>query len=358
MKIIDKYIFKEFLTIFLFSVLAFAIIFLSIEALERIETIIEKGVSLKILGLFLGMKLPVFLSQFLPFSVLVATILSVGIMSKRKEILAMKTGGISDYRIFLPYLVLALLFSFLSFIGSEFVSPPLKEQSERLWDIKVKGLKKKASFEAERVWLREDGMIFNAKIVTDKEIQGLTVLFIRDPWNVYKRIDAERALWKRDIWELRGVKISQFGPSGITISRLNIMDIKFPVTLEDFIQGMKEPEEMRFKELYRYVREIAKEGLEARDYLIAFYLRFSYPLSPLVLVMIGLPLSLLLGKRRTGGMPQSIALSAFVGGLYYVTLTLSITLGKGGVIYPWLSAWGPIILFGTMGFYLLESIKH
>ena len=358
MKIIAKYIFKEFLKVFLFSILAFVIIFLFIEALERIETIIEKGVSAKLLILFLGMKLPVFLFQFLPFSVLVATIISIGIMSKRKEILAMKISGISDYRIFSPYLVVAIFFSFFSFIGSEFVSPSLKERSEILWDTKVKGLKKKASFEAERVWLRENGLIFNAKMVREKEIQGLTVLFIEDPWRIYKRIDAERALWKEGIWELKGVKILQFEPSGITISKLNVINLKLPVTLEDFTQGMKEPEEMRLKELYSYVREITEEGLEGRDYLIAFYLRFSYPLSPLVLVMIGVPLSLLLGKRREGGMPQSIALSAFVGGLYYITLTLSLTLGKGGILYPWLSAWGPTILFGTIGFYLLESIKH
>ncbi|RLA84524.1 MAG: LPS export ABC transporter permease LptG [Deltaproteobacteria bacterium] len=356
MKILERYLLQEFTKIFFITLGALLVIFSSVEALERMDTVLEKGASLGLFGLYMLMKVPIFLFEFLPFAVLIATVISIGVMARRKETLAMKVTGVSNYRLLLPFMLVAIVCSGVVFLGFETVNPKLMERSDYLWDVGIKKEKKRASFQAERVWLWDRGRVYNVRLAKDGKLFGLTILYLQGS-GLKKRIEAKKALWEKGKWQLKGVEIFEFGPLGIEEQKRETLTLELPVSPEDFLRGMKEPEEMSFSELRRYTRKLKKEGYEPAPYIVSLHAKLSYPLSPLVLILVGVPVTLWAGRKREGGIPQGIALSVLIGGLYFMTFALTLAMGQGKLLPPWLSAWGANIFFAALGLYLMETLK-
>ncbi len=356
MKILERYLLQEFTKIFFITLGALLAIFSSVEALERMDTVLEKGASLGLFGMYMLMKVPLFLFEFLPFAALIATVISIGIMARRKEILAMKVTGVSNYRLLLPFMFVAIVCSGAVFLGFEMVNPKLMERADYLWDVRIKKEKRRASFQAERVWLWDRGRVYNVRLVKDGQLFGLTILCLQGS-KLKKRIEAKRAFWEKGMWKLEGVKVLKFGSFGIKEQRKKTLSLKLPISPEDFLQGMKEPEEMSFSELRRYTRKLKKEGYEPAPYIVSLHAKLSYPLSPLVLILVGVPVTLWAGRKREGGIPQGIALSVLIGGLYFMTFALTLAMGQGRLLPPWLSAWGADIFFAALGLYLMETLR-
>lgn len=356
MRLLHRYLLWEFLRVFALACGGLLVVFTSIEALERIDTVMERGAPVGPFLLYMAMKVPIFFFQFLPFAILIGTIVSLGILGRRREILAMKVSGVGSYAILLPYLTLSLAGSLVVFLGLELVNPTLMERSDYLWEGTIKGRNPKTTFQAQRIWLREGGKVVNVKLARGEEILGVTILYPEGD-RIARRIEAQRGWWKGGTWELEGVRVLSFHPSGMREERLERLTVDLGASPEDFLGGMKDPEAMSFWELRRYLERLGREGFQREPYLVNLHAKVSYPLSPLVLVLVGVPLALWTGRRREGGIPQGIALSVVVGGLYYLTFALLVTLGQGQVLWPWLSAWGADMAFGALGVYLLETLR-
>lgn len=356
MRLLHRYLLWEFLRVFALACGGLLVVFTSIEALERIDTVMERSAPLGSFLLYMAMKVPIFLFEFLPFAILIGTIVSLGILGRRREILAMKVSGVGDYGILLPYLALSLVGSLVVFLGLELVNPTLMERCDHLWEMTIKGRNPKTTFQVQRIWLREGGRVVNVRLAMGEEILGVTVLYPEGD-RMARRIEAQRGRWEGGVWELQGVRVLTFGPSAMREERLERLRMDLGASPEDFLKGMKEPEAMSFWELRGYVERLRREGFQREPYVVELQAKVSYPLSPLVLALVGVPMALRTGRRREGGIPQGIALSVFIGGLFYLTFALLVTLGQGQVLWPWLAAWGADIAFGALGVYLLETLR-
>lgn len=357
MKLLYRYLLGEFLKVFALACGGLLLVFSFIEALERLDTVLEKGAPFPSYLLFLAMKVPLFFFQLLPFAILIGAMVSLGILSRRREVLAMKVSGVKNYEILLPFLGFSFIGSLTVFFGLELLTPQLTSRSDYLWEVEIKGKDPKASFQAERVWLREGGKVLKVRLVKEGEILGVTILIPDEGGGIKERIDAQKGVWSGDGWELYDVSILEFGPLGIQEKRIPRWKVSLSVYPEDFLRGMKRPEAMGFWELKRYVRKLEKEGLAAGALWADLHAKLSYPLSSLVLILVGVPLALWTGKRREGGIPQGITLSFIVGSFYYLAFSLLLSLGQGQILWPWLSAWGANIFFGALGVFFLESLR-
>ena len=100
---------RQFLSIFIMAIVGFVTVFVIVDLIENIDKFIDNNVPLKIVLLFYFYTLPWFFSIGLPMATLIATVFSVGLMAKRNEWTAMKSSGISLYRIAVPLISIGLL---------------------------------------------------------------------------------------------------------------------------------------------------------------------------------------------------------------------------------------------------------
>lgn len=358
MKRLERYLLAELTKMLLLSLGAFVLIFVAVEALERAERVLHEGIPLGVLALYMLYKLPAYLVEALPFALLVATMVSLGIMGRRREILAMKVHGVGNYSLLLPPLFASLVVAGVIFVALEGVVPNLLTRAERLWDVKIKGKPQKAFFQASRVWYLGQGRIYNIRLVQGDELRGFTVLELGDGMELRRRLDARRGRYVEGMWVLEDVTIREFGPDGLKERHLKRFELSLPEAPEDFQRGMKDPEEMGYGELRRYVQKLRSEGYDPTRYVVSLHAKVAYPLASMILVLVGVPLALWTARRKEGGIPLGIALSVMVGGVYWVAFAVAVAAGQGGLMPPWLSAWGANIFFAALGLYLLESLPY
>jgi lipopolysaccharide export system permease protein len=172
-----------------------------------------------------------------------------------------------------------------------------------------------------------------------------------------QRIDAKEAKWVDEKWKLYDGTVRHFGEEG-SIQTTPFEQLEFPLT-ETWasFQGIERvSEEMSYTQLRSYVQRIQSAGYDATRYLVDLYAKLSFPFLNLIMVLIGVPFALKTG--RSGGVALSIGISIMIGFAYGVTFYIFLTLGKSGILYPFLSAWIPTILFGLAGIFTLMSIRQ
>lgn len=358
MKPLPRYLLREHLKVLFLALGGFVLILLAVEALERTEVVLSYGAPLRLLGLFLLYRIPAYLVQSLPFALLMSTMVTLGIMGRNKEILAMKVHGVGNYTILAPFLLTSVAVAMVVFVGLEGAVPRLLQEADELWSVRIKGEKKRAFFRAEKVWYLGDGLIYNIRLVEGDELRGMTILYLNKAMGLRKRIDAKRAHYLKGHWTLYDVTIRTFSPTGVKEERVPKLRLYLKETPQDFQRGMKDPEEMSYTELRRYVRKLQREGYDPTRYVVNLHAKVAFPFTSVILVLVGVPLALWTSRRREGGIPLGIALSVIVGMLYWVAFAVSVAAGQGGLLPPWLSAWVANLFFAAVGLYLLEALPY
>ena len=116
MRQIDKYMERQFLIILGISILGFITVFLIVDLIENLDRFMDNSVPGNIVAKYYLFTIPWFISIALPMSMLISTVFSVGLVVKRNEWTAMKSSGISLYRLACPLLLTGVLMSFISFV--------------------------------------------------------------------------------------------------------------------------------------------------------------------------------------------------------------------------------------------------
>jgi len=351
----------EYLRILVLGLATFSLIFLVIELFERINVVIVNRAPLGALFEYFLYTLLAFFSQTIHFAVLLATIITLGILSRSNELLAMRAHGMSSYRIIMPLFVIAAVTSGVMFFCNESIVPYALRKADYVWDVKVKREPRQAFFALNQVWYRGDGTIYNIRLLDAKKnlLKGVTVYQFGNDFMLRRRIDAREARWSRDRWSFSQVTIREFLPGGeVHTSTHDQKDLFLPGNPDDFKKGMKQPEEMSYGELRDYVEVLKKDGYDSSRYLVDLHAKIASPFISLIMVLIGSPLALITGRKRGGGMVQGLGLSLAVGFLYWVAFSLSVSLGHTGTLPPLVAAWVPNTFFGLVGGFLLESIHQ
>jgi len=359
MKILRKYICREFLKILLLSMSAFILIYLVVDFFARMDTFVEYEAAPTQVFLYYLYQIPGIGFQVFPLGVLMATLLGLAILSRNNEITAMKASGIILYRITLPLFLLGILASGLCFVGNEFVVPFSKRQSDDILLVDIRKKSRKTFIRNYKVWYRSQNAIYNFQIFNPQKdvLEGITLFEFDDDFKLTRRIEAERALWKGNVWHFYDVTIRDFREkTEIQTTRFEEKVIPIPETPDVFKEERRDTEEMGYYDLRRYIRNIEKGGYDATRYVVDLYAKLSFPFTCAIMVLIGIPFST--KTARSGGIALPIVMSIVIGFLYWIILNLSLSLGHSGLLPPQLAAFAPHALFGLGGIYALISIRQ
>jgi lipopolysaccharide export system permease protein len=357
---LHRYVVREYLKIFGLTLSSLILIYVVVLFLQKIDLFIKHRAPLHLIFKYFLYRLPEVTFQWtLPYAVLLATLLTLGMLSRHSEITAMKAGGVSLYRITLPLLFIALIISFLSFLGNEYLVPFTNQKVRYLLSVEVRKEQLTSFFKNYKIWYRSDHRIFNIQLLDPqkKVLEGFTLYQLDDSFRCIQRIDAREAKWVNGRWWLYDGATRDFDKGGsVRMIPFGEMEYSLPENWESFQTIERQSEEMSYTELRAYIRKIQSAGYDATRYVADFYSKYSYPLLNLIMVLIGVPFALKTG--RSGGVALSIGLSVMIGFAYGVTFYIFLSFGRSGILSPLLSSWTPTVLFGLAGIFTLMSVRQ
>jgi lipopolysaccharide export system permease protein len=359
-RILRRYVVREYLKIFSLSLSSLILIYVIVLFFQKMDLFVKHQAPFYLIFEYILYRIPEVIFQWiLPYAVLLATLLTLGTLSRHSEITAMKAGGVSLYRTTFPLLLIALLISFCSFLGNEYLVPYANQKTQYLLDIKVRKEQPSGFFKNYKIWYRSDQHIYNIQVVDPqkKVLEGITLYRFDNHFQCTQRIDARGAKWVDGKWKFYEGVMRDFDDRGsVQTTSFKEMEFSLPENWESFQTIERQSEEMSYAELRTYILKIQSAGYDATRYLVDLYAKYSYPLLSLIMVLIGIPFSLKTG--RSGGVAISIGISVLIGFAYGVTFYVFLSFGKAGILSPFLSSWIPTLLFGLAGIFTLMSIRQ
>lgn len=339
MSILDRYLAKEVLKHFAIVLFAVIVIYLAADFFENIDRFMEAGLPLSKALEYFQLKLPLIIVQITPVGILLAVLITFGLMNKNNEIIALKSGGMSVYLFLKPVLSLGILFTIVYFIFAEVVVPVTVSKANEIWRVEVKKLTVTA--ERKNIWIKGHRSIafisyFNPR---DKTISGVTLNLFDGNFRLIRRVDAARGKFKDNQWIFYDVMEQKLNPQNGSYA-VSFEDQKIEtldLTPEDLKRVAKKSEEMSFQELYHYIQNVESEGYDATPYRVDLQAKFALPLSCIIVCIIGA--SITLKKTTREGLALSITLGIVIVFLYWVTQSFCTSLGYGGVLPPFIAAW-------------------
>ena len=358
MKLLDKYILKEFFKFFVITFLAFIALFLIVDFFERIRMFLSYNASIIQMASYFLFSIPMIISYVLPPAILLTTLMTFSSLSKFNEITAMKANGINIYRITLPILILSSIAAVFYFYFSELITPASIQKTTYIKDVEVKKQKTPGFFKQNEIWYYSDNAIYNFKMFDiDKNIlRGVTIDYLNPDFSLSSRIDAQSAEWKSDKWVFYNLLTTHFDEKNNPVlewSKEKIINV--PEKPDDFKVMQKDVEKMGYFELRKYIKKIQLEGYDAKEYIVNLYGKIAFPFVILIMVLIAVPFSL--RAERSGGVMQSIGLGIFIGFSYWIVHAFSMSLGKSEILPAFLAAWAANILFGAIAAFLFYRVN-
>jgi len=353
LRIHDRYLLKQYLRILLFSVLAFTVIYITVNIFEEIDNFIDHEAKLYDIIRYYVFSIPFILTYIIPVSLLLGTVFSMGVMARRNELTALIASGLSLIRVAAPVLVTAILVS----IGSAYFNDAIvASANEHLKDIKqydIEGrARPKPGIKENLHYLGAHGYVYLAATYNhaNKTLYDFVVQQF-DRNTLVRRIDARKAFWRDGQWNLQQGVERTFAPAEETVRTFDAMILPEIVeTPEDFNKAEVDEENMTYGELRSHIQRVHLSGGNVRKYLVDLYFKLSFPLAGSIFVLIGVAFAS--GKRK-----QSIAtgfgLTLVVSFMYYGVLRVGQTLGHNGVIPPLLAAQLGNIIFLVIGLFFL-----
>ncbi|RII26605.1 MAG: LPS export ABC transporter permease LptG [Geobacter sp.] len=359
MRIITRYITTVYLRMIFLCGGSFLAVYLIIDFLEKITRLGKYNPELKHLVLYFAAKIPEMINQVAPLAVLMATMLTLGILAKSSEIIAMRSCGIGLVRISVPLLVTAFLISLVVLLNGEFIVPRASARLDQIENILIKKKDPATFFRQNNIWYREESTILQARLFepSSRTLQGLTLWQLAPDMRPVRRIDAGTGIIVNGGWLFRDVTVRDFSAGNVTSTRAVA---ELPVQLQLKPADLKVLEmyadNMGFFDLQRYCNKLRNGGYDPTRYLTQMHSRLSLPFSTLVMAFLGIPFALKSG--RSSGIAVGIGLSILIGFSFFVINSALISFGQGGALPPIIAAWAANAIFAATGVWLTLTVNR
>jgi len=359
---LDKYVVFGFLKFFLLVLAAFTIIFVTFTFFELLSDILEQEVGNQVVMNYFFYLMPHILVLMVPFSVLVAVLVNFSLLTRTSQIVAIKSAGISLYRLSSSVLAVALLMSALSFGLQEYILPAANQKQDDLRRI-IKGRKAQTKRPVRKWMMGEANRIFHYKFFDDNLniFHKIIILdFEPETFVVTQVISAEKALWDKDrsSWMFEKGWVQGFEENRANRDKFLNFEKKIVPEINEtplyFKKEVRQSSQMSYQELKKHIEDLKQSGFDVVRLTVALHKKVAFPLVPLIMGMIAVPFAFSTGKR---GSLYGIGLSIFIGISYWVFQGFFEQLGSAGKLTPLLAAWAPNLIFGAGGIHLLFTIR-
>jgi lipopolysaccharide export system permease protein len=350
---------REFLKLFGFLVVSFVGIFNLFDFIEKVDNFMEAKVATSTLLSFFLLQVPEVTALMIPMAVLMATIISLGLMAKKNEIVAVKSSGISIFRFTLPILLFSVALAMAVALINETVLPITKARTNYIWNVQVEKQPGRL-FQREKFWYKGQNAIYQVGFYQpeSQSMADVTCYRFDKDFTLIERLDARRASYQNGRWVFYDGLYQQRLPGGgynaKIFKKLSLNLLERP---QDFTRMSKPSEEMDLGELARYVSKVQAKGLDPLHQRVDLQAKLAFPFVCLIMAMLGIPLALY--KERGQGLPLAVVLGLGLSLLYWVGFSYSRSVfGYSGALPPIIAAWLPNVFFGLTGLALFTNLRQ
>ncbi len=356
--ILDDYVLRGFTFYLALVAGAFVTLLLVFTLFELLSDILRNQVSPLTVGEYLLNVTPYFLYYpIAPLSMLLAVLITFGLLQRSNEITAIKATGISLYRIVVPVLIASILVAAVLFLSDQFYLPYTNKRQDALRN-RIKGKPAQTYLRPDRKWIfgQHSDIYYYQFFDPDRDVFGGVSVFQFDPhtFQITHRITAERAHWSgamgRWIYE-QGWERSLQGSAIENYRRFDVAT--YPELAEVpgyFKKEVKQSSEMNYEELRRYIHDLEQSGFDVVRLRVQLQKKIAYPLITMVMAVLAIPFALSAGKRSA---VAGVATAIGIGVVYWTVSGLFEAMGNLSQLPPTVAAWSPDLLFGCIGGYLI-----
>ncbi len=358
MPLLDKYILKQLLEVFLMGVIIFtSIIFASETFTQLIKQITLYGIPFNIALMMIVLNLPQVFVLTIPISTLFATVMTINRLSLNSEITVLKACGISISRISKPIFAFAIVMTFVSFFISEVIVPTTSMTSKHL---AIYSLQNKHVPEGRMNFTLKDAgkdgilkrLIYIEKC-QDKTLNNITLVDLSDK-DAIQIVQAKAGRTGALGWIFNGGVIYTISRSGKIFNTSLFDDSTVSFGIENADGLVKETaSQYNFFKLLKYINKnkLDKDFVEKLKvkYQVDLYDKLALPVTTLALTIVGIPLAITPPRVRYN---RGFLFSVIIIFVYYLIRAFSLNLGETKAISPFMAAWLPVISIFLIGSYL------
>ena len=349
MRIIDRYLIKQFLQTILFGIISFTLIFVVLNMLENLGSFLDQNVSWKIIAYYYIVFSPDIIKLMIPVSILFAALFVVGKSANLSELTAIKSSGVSLIRFMVPFLVVTLFICAFSIYFSGYVVPQANRTKQQ---IEMKYLGSGFNDIGDNIFFQDSPTrIVSIQFFDNSHNQANRVSIQEfnknDITQMTSRIDAVTMNYDSvsRTWDLHNVVQRTFSENHQEAKYLSSLKVNYlNFTPRDLATKQQRPEDMNLSQLKDLIGSEIKSGSDPTATQIEYYSRFSFSMAGLVVVLFGLPIS---ANKRRGGLALQVGINILVTFIYLVFMQVSEAFGKNGALSPILTAWIANFIFLT-----------
>lgn len=371
--VMDRYIVMELLPPFLFGVGAFSSVGVAIGSMfDLVRKVTESGLPMTIAMKILLLKMPYFIVLAFPMSMLLSSLLTYSRLSSDSELIALRSCGISIYRLITPALVLSIFVTSMTFFFNELLVPAANYEAsitlERALKQDTKVFQEKNIIYPEfRKVKQENGKkeevltrLFYAEEFDGQQMKGLTILD-RSQENINQILVSESAIWNNttNTWNFFNGTIYIVAPDGSYRNILKFEEQELNISRAPFDLASKDRDynEMNIAESQEYLKLLQQSGKEKkiRKLIIRIQQKYSLPFACVAFALVGAALGT---KPQRTSKATGFGISVLLVFSYYLLMSIGDALGLSGVLSPVIAGWLPTLCGFAMGAVLLVRVSQ
>ena len=341
-------------TVKLFVTCSLAVLIALVLVLMTLDLLGESGKILAVHGngeaelwKYVSLRVPLLISRFLPFSVLLGTLIAFTGLNQHSEVVAMKAAGISAHQMLAPLIVASLVIAGVLFVFNERVVVNANRQVTAWSDNDYKPVPPDTG-NLSNVWLLSGNDLIQARHVGGRRrtfhVEDLTI-YDREGGELQQIIKADRADPQGNAWKLS--KVSIYNSSMSMVRNLPELVALEGVQPEQLTLAKVDPDQLDFWTLKSRIAQLERAGRPTDEAKAGLWHKVSGPLSTLLMPLLAATAAF--GLARSGQVLLRACIGMALGFAYFVADNFSIAMGNAGAYPPFLAAWAPFMLFLLVG---------
>jgi lipopolysaccharide export system permease protein len=363
MTILFRYLLREYAKIFFMCFSGLMTIYLVIDFFEKVRSFLNHDARWLDILMYFVLKIPAISFQIIPLAVLMATLLTLGLLSRNNEITALRSSGISLLWITSPFLAFAVITTLVLLLFSSTVIPLASNRAEEIRVIDIEKKPPSAVLKLAQPWARIDAdtLLHVTSLARGGDTLAAVQVFHFDrAFHLTDMTEAAEARYAEGIWTLHKGFHRRFNRDGtVTFIEFDQKPIDLALIPSDFTSGLAgDSESMTFRDIRGSWGRLYQHGSQFTRLLTDYYGRIAFPFVTIIMVLVGIALSLRRSGVRGGSMAIGIGQALLVGFLYWATHSIAIAFGRGGALPPMVAGWLTNVLFMSYGLYLMLKVKY
>lgn len=296
---------------------------------------------------YVFLRAPQITATFLPFAVLLGTLITLTTLNANSEVISMKAAGLSAHQILAPLVLVAGVIALISFTFNERIVVR-SAAALTAWEAVNYGEVPPDSGVKSNVWVRDGDDLIHANLVVGRgsavSLRGITI-YDRAGGNLVATLEAPRGRHERGGWRLEGAR--RFDVARGTVEKLGSIVVAPKVRTDQFTLAKVDAESVSYWELGDAIHELKAAGRPTAALESARWHKIAGPLSTLLMPLLGSVAAF--GVARSGKLFVRAVVGMMLGFGFFVADNFALAMGDLGAYPPFLAAWAPFLLFLLVG---------